>query len=212
VLRDLSRADRAMHAGEQWPRDVTRVGTLSAQTVGFVGLGTVGHGLLPLLAPFHVSALVFDPYAPKDALTAWPWARFSSLDAVLAQSSIISVHASLTSETVNLLDGPRLRRLRDGALLINTASGQIIDEGALATELASGRIRAALDVYAEEPLPATSPLRQLPNVLLTPHLAGAPSRPLLAPVIVGEIERFIAGRPLWHEITREQFSLMTRSG
>lgn len=209
-LRDLPRVDRELHAGAPWPRDPQRPRSLLEQPVGFVGLGTVGRCLLDLLRPFGVNVRVYDPYADPAALEPWPHARLAPLAEVLRESAIVSVHASLTEETVGLLGRNQLAQLRDGALLVNAARGAIIDEPALIFELATGRIHAALDVFAQEPLPLESPLRTLGNALLSPHLAGAPCHASMAAAMVADVGRFAAGAPLEHEILRAQFERMTR--
>ena len=100
--------------------------------------------------------------------------------------------------------------LPDGALLINTARAELVQEEPLLAELESGRIRAALDVFHEEPLPADSPLRDLANVQLTPHLGGGRLRTPFTEVVIDEIERHLDGRALQHEIPRGQYERMTR--
>jgi len=208
ALRDLQGFDRDLRASE-WTNDPDRCGSLFDRTVGFVGLGTVGAALLDLLAPFDVAVRVYDPYIDDDRLSDHPNARRMDLDEVLRAADAVSVHAAKTPETIGLLDGERLSLLRDGAVVVNAARGAIVDEDALVAELEFGRIRAALDVFEREPLPADSPLRSLEAVSLTPHVMGAPARRHLAETVVGEVERFAAGRPLRHTISRERFETMT---
>ncbi|WP_137287657.1 hydroxyacid dehydrogenase [Halorussus salinisoli] len=206
-LRDVPNLTAEMRAGA-WPDKWDRTETLFDRTVGFVGLGDVGRTLLNLLDPFDVTALVYDPYVEESAVEGYD-AHLKSLDTVLSESPIVSIHASLTSETHHLLDAERLDQLQEDALLVNAARGKIVDQSALVDELESGRIQAVLDVYNEEPLPSESPLRSLENVDLFPHVAGAPSRSRLAETVISEIERFVEREPLNHEIPRERFELMT---
>ncbi|WP_433627440.1 hydroxyacid dehydrogenase [Halomicrococcus sp. NG-SE-24] len=206
-LRDVANLTAEMRAGE-WPDGWTQTETLFDRTVGFVGLGTVGRDLLDLLDPFDVTALVYDPYVEESALDGYD-ARLTSLDTVLSESPVVSIHASLTPETHYLLDAERLGQLQNGALLVNAARGRLVDQSALVDELEAERIRAVLDVYEEEPLPADSPLRTLENAVLFPHVAGAPSRSRLAGTVISEIERFVEDEPLCHEIPRERFEMMT---
>lgn len=208
ALRDVSALDAEMKAG-QWPSDRGRIETLFDRTVGFVGLGAVGRNLLDVLSPFDVRVLVYDPYVSDDALASYERAERADLDTVLSTSSVVSVHASLTEETVHLLDASRLERLPDGALLVNAARGPIVDEDALVEELRTGRLSAALDVYEEEPLPADAELRSLDGVLLQPHEAGAPTGHRLAEAVVGELERFARDEPLANPISRERYERMT---
>jgi phosphoglycerate dehydrogenase-like enzyme len=208
-LRRMPQTAAKMQAGG-WDRGWTPK-SLHRKRVGLVGLGTIGRFLLDLMAPFEVQVKVYDPYLGPGALEAYPNARLAGLEEVLAWGDVVSVHAALTSETRGMLDGQRLGLIRDGALLVNTARGAIIDETALAGELRAGRIDAVLDVYPVEPLPADSPLRGLENAVLFPHSAGASDRRVeMSEAALAEIERFSRGEALQDEISLERFKLMTR--
>ena len=209
-LRNVVHFDRSLHDEPGWSRDIERCRSLFGRTVGFVGLGTVGRALLDLLRPFGVTVLVYDPYIDRAALEPWPYADKVDLEECLRSSDVVSIQAARTEDTLNLMNAERLSRLRDGALLVNAARGAIIDEAALVAELESERFSAVLDVFVEEPLPDDSPLRRMPNVILTPHISGVPSHSLIAEAMVEEVERFLAGADLRHEIPVEQFRLMTR--
>lgn len=208
ALRDVPAHDAELAAGE-WNQDHRRTETLFETTVGFVGLGTVGQALLRLLDPFDVDVLVYDPYVAENALTEFENARLVDLDATLTKSTIVSVHAAKTPETIGLLDAERLAQLPDDALLVNAARGAIVNEAALIAELRTGRISAALDVFETEPLPADSELRSLDNAVLGPHVAGSPTRERMAAAMFEEVARFAADEPLEHVIPREQFEHMT---
>jgi phosphoglycerate dehydrogenase-like enzyme len=208
ALRDVPALDAELAAGE-WNSDRERTETLFEASVGFVGLGTVGRALLDLLAPFDADVLVYDPYIAEDALAGHDDARLASLDTTLAESSVVSIHAAKTPETIGLLDADRLARLPDGALLVNAARGAIVDERALIAELRTGRISAALDVFETEPLSTDSPLRSLDNAVLGPHVAGSPTRERMAAAMIEEVARFAADDPLEHVIPRERFERMT---
>jgi phosphoglycerate dehydrogenase-like enzyme len=120
----------------------------------------------------------------------------------LGRSDIVSLHAPDIPETHHMLDRARLALIRDGGVLINTARGALVDHEALTEELVSGRLRAVLDVTEPEPLPADSPLYRLPNVFLTPHIAGSLGNELqrLGTIVVEEVERLAAGLPPLHEV------------
>lgn len=208
TLRDVPAFDRELRAGE-YPNGGERTRTLFGERVGFVGLGAVGTDLLDLLAPFDVEVRVYDPYVDDDALDAYGFASFADLETVLSESTVVSVHASLTRETLHLLDADRLATLPDGALLVNAARGAIVDQSALVEELRDGRIRAVLDVYEDEPLPADDPLRSLDAAVLQPHVAGSPAHDYLAETVVAEVERYAVGDPLDHAVSRERFERMT---
>lgn len=206
--RDLARTHESMRAGEYEQPGNGR--SLYDATVGLVGLGTVGRYLLPLLAPFDVSVRLYDPYVAPAEIAGYGFVEKASLTGALEDADVVSIHAARTPETVGMLGADELARIPDGALLVNTARAAIVDRDALLAELSSGRLRAALDVYHEEPLPEDSPLRDLDDVQLTPHLGGNGPHRNFGAAIVDEIERHVAGEALQHEIPREQANLMTR--
>ncbi|GAA2216504.1 hydroxyacid dehydrogenase [Nonomuraea monospora] len=167
--------------------------------VGVIGASRVGRRVLDLLRPFDLRVALYDPYVTDAAaLGAVPL----PLDDLLRGSDIITLHAPDTPETHRMLDRDRLALIPDGGVLINTARGNLIDHDALTDELASGRISAVLDVTVPEPLPAGHPLYGLPNVFLTPHIAGSLGNELerLGRCVVEELERFTAGLPLAHQV------------
>jgi glyoxylate reductase len=128
--------------------------------------------------------------------------EYRELDALLAESDIVSIHTPLTPETRGLIDARRLALLGDGACFVNTARGEIVDEGALVAELVAGRLRAGLDVFAHEPtVPAE--LLALPNVVLTPHLGSATrqTREAMTRIVVDNILAFERGEPLLTPVT-----------
>jgi phosphoglycerate dehydrogenase-like enzyme len=207
-LRAVPDLDRGMGFGE-WAGDDTEIRTLYERDVGLVGLGTVGRELLEHLEPFDVDVCVYDPYLDPEELAQFPHAELADLKTAL-DSSVVSVHAARTEETVGMLDADRLAQVPDDALFVNTARAEIVDEGALIEEIESGRFRCALDVYHEEPLPPEAELRQLDGALLTPHVGGSQIRPPLTEAVLDDIERFERGEELAGEISREQWETMTR--
>ncbi|MBA4863329.1 hydroxyacid dehydrogenase [Streptomyces sp. PSKA54] len=181
----------------------SRTGMLD-RTVGIVGASKIGRLVLERLAGTGVRLLVHDPYLGPDEATELG-AQSVSLDRLLTGSDIVSLHAPLLPETRHLLDERALGLLRDGAVLINTARGGLVDTDALLTHCADGRIDAVLDVTDPEPLPPGHPLLALPNVLVTPHIAGAMGSEvrLLGEFAVDEAERFASGKPLLGEVRAE---------
>lgn len=200
--------DRAMKGGKE--TESIPVESLIGAEIGLVGLGSIGRYLLDHLRSFDVSVAVYDPYLDDGALADYGFAERASLETALSGSDIVSIHASRTPETVGMLDGERLAKLDDGALLVNTARAELVVEEALLAELRSGRISAVLDVFHEEPLPADHELRGMESVLLTPHVGGSRVRPPLTEAVLDDIEDYLAGEPLEHGIPREQWKLMTR--
>ena len=171
------------------------------KTVGIVGLSRIGRRVIDLLRPFDLSVLVHDPYLSAAEATALGVQNLP-LDEVIRHSDVLSLHAPALESTRHMIDARRLALLRDGGTLINTARGSLVDQAALTRELVSGRISAVIDVTDPEVLPATSPLYDLPNVLLTPHIAGAVGRERerLGEMAVAEVERFVKGDPLAHQV------------
>jgi phosphoglycerate dehydrogenase-like enzyme len=184
------------------PAATARTGN-HGRRVGVIGASRVGRRLLELLRPFDLAVSVYDPYLDAGdaaALGAEP----RSLDDLLRQADIVSLHAPDVPSTYRLLDRDRLALIPDGGVLVNTARGALVDPAALTDELVSGRLSAILDVTEPEPLPAGSPLWTLPNVVLTPHVAGSLGNELerLGLVAVEELERLAAGQPLAHPVRR----------
>ncbi|ANE45090.1 hypothetical protein SY83_00500 [Paenibacillus swuensis] len=206
-LRDIPRHDHAMKQGS-WT-SFPKV-SLMNKKISLVGLGTVGRYLLEMLKPFQVSVRIYDPYITEADLLPYPEAELlSTLQETLEWGEIISLHASRTKDTFHLLNSEMLRFIPDGALLINTSRGALIDEKALIGELSKGRFRAVLDVFEQEPLPADNDLPALENVILQPHCAGDTDYAGYTQGLIEEIERFIAGEPLQLAIPYKQFKLMT---
>ncbi|USQ86183.1 hydroxyacid dehydrogenase [Streptomyces phaeoluteigriseus] len=171
--------------------------------VGVIGASRVGRRLLELLRPHDFEVLLYDPYVTA-ADAAALGAELLPLDDLLRRSDIVTLHAPDIPETRHMLDRGRLALIRDGAVLINTSRGALVDHEALTDELVGGRLHAILDVTEPEPLPAGSPLYTLPNVFLTPHIAGSLGNELerLGRIVVGELERMAAGLSPEHEVRR----------
>ena len=164
---------------------------VSGSTLGIVGLGRIGAAVAQRARGFDLRVL-YTQRRPVDT----DLAEFRDLDALLAESDIVTLHVPLTQETRGLLDARRLALLRDGACLVNTARGEIVDEQALVGELVSGRIRAGLDVFVDEPhVPAE--LLELPNVVLTPHLGSATrqTREAMTRLVVDNLLAVERGKP-----------------
>jgi phosphoglycerate dehydrogenase-like enzyme len=177
--------------------------------LGVIGASRVGRQVLELVRPFDFDVVVSDPYlepAHADALGA----RLVELDDLLATSDVVSLHAPDLPATRGMLDRRRLALIRDGGFFINTARGALVDERALTEELESGRIGAVLDVTEYEPLPADSPLYRLPNLFLTPHIAGSigNERARLGAAVVAELERYCAGADALYPVRRADLSRM----
>ena len=168
---------------------------LHRSTVGLIGAGNVGRHLIGLLAPFSVTVLVADPYLTDREAGSLGVERVE-LAELMERSDVVSIHAPANDRTRHMVGAGLLSRLRDGAVLINTARGSIVDEAALIDELATGRIFAFLDVTDPEPPAPDSPLRQLHNVVVTPHIAGCIDNcHRMGEMAVEEVCRYLDGRP-----------------
>lgn len=171
VTNQFERGRRTLRAGG-WRDEVSLGRLITGKTIGIVGFGNCGRRVAALLAGFHATLLAYDPYI--DPLDTEPTGTtLVSLEDLLKQSDIVTINAELTAETRGLIGKPELERMDEDAILVNTARGPIVDEAALINALRQGRIAGAgLDVFAEEPLPADSPLHDLESAILTPHIAG----------------------------------------
>jgi phosphoglycerate dehydrogenase-like enzyme len=210
-LRPLHEINIAMRAGEEWQplRERTMGRLLGACTVGIVGAGYVGRKVIHLVRSFGSRMLVYDPLLSSEAATELG-ALPHSLDDLLAESDVVSLHAPVLPETRGMIRAAQLARLRDGALLINTARAALVDEDALLSELRSGRISAALDVFAAEPLPPDSSFRALPNVILSPHAAGHTTDTYLrqGQAMIEDVRRYLRGEPLVFEVSARMLPTM----
>lgn len=165
-------------------------------TVGVLGASATGRCLIELLAPFDLDVLVSDPTLDAAGAAALG-AELVPLDALFSRSRVLTVHAPLLPQTRHLVDARLLALLPDGATLVNTARGGVVDHDALRAELVRGRLHAVLDVTEPEPLPQDDPLWTLPNVTLTPHVAGSQGAELhrLGRAAVDEVRALVEGRP-----------------
>lgn len=202
----LQRRYRELRSFRLWSHELPPIGNLD-RTVGIVGASRIGRLVLERLQPFDFRLLVTDPTLDAAAAGALG-AEWAPLDELLQRADVVSLHAPLLPTTRGMIDRRRLGLLRDGAVLINTARGGLVDGEALTEVLVAGRIDAVIDTTEPEILPADSPLYELPNVFLTPHIAGAMGveTQRLAALALDELERFALDAPLHHEVHREDLA------
>ncbi|RUV04591.1 oxidoreductase [Mesorhizobium sp. M6A.T.Cr.TU.017.01.1.1] len=191
----------ALRKGE-WRGDLYRADRtgreLNEMTVGVIGYGNIGTRLVRLLRAFGCRILVSDPYVQLSAEDRNAGVELVALDDLLSRSDVVTLHSRVTEETRGLINKDTIARMKPGAIFINTARGPLVDYDALYDALVSGHIGSAmLETFAVEPVPADWPLLQLPNVTLTPHIAGASVRTVTyaAEQAAEEVRRFIAGLP-----------------
>jgi (S)-sulfolactate dehydrogenase len=174
LLRGAYASSAAVASGE-WPRAALSSGReLSGKTLGIVGFGGIGRLAARLGRALGMQVLGFDTQIASSS-PVWnaEGVEPCSFDALLARADVVTLHVPLVAATRHLIDAERLRLMKPGTILINTARGGVVDEAAVAVALKSGRLGgAALDVFEQEPLAGGSPLAGCPNLLLTPHIAG----------------------------------------
>ena len=191
--RHLVASDRFVREGRWqrgWARPELLGRDLAGSTLGLVGRGRIGSEVARRAEAFGMRVV---HHRRSDGLP---------LDELLGGADVVSLHVPLTPETDGLISRERLALLRDGAALVNTARGAMVDEDALVDELVSGRISAGLDVFAEEPR-VPERLLDLPNVVLTPHIASATveTREAMTRVLVDNVLAFLGGEPLPNEVS-----------
>ncbi|MBN1219163.1 MAG: phosphoglycerate dehydrogenase [Anaerolineae bacterium] len=172
LCRHVPQAYRKLIDG-QWDRKRFTGIQLYRKTIGIVGMGRIGARVALRCQAFGMEVLTYDPYLADEVAEELKVERVD-LDELFARSDFITLHAASTPETHHLINAETIAKMKDGVRIINTARGALIDEAALLAGLQSGKIAgAALDVFPEEPLPASSPFLSLDNVVLTPHLAAS---------------------------------------
>lgn len=170
--RQVLRGAATLTAGG-WRDDLPISYPLVGSTVGIVGFGSVGQRVARLLTGFNTQVMAYDPYVDPTAAELVD-ATLATLDELLEAADAVIVTAKLTPETREMIDAGALGRMREDAVIVNTARGAIVDEPALIAALEQGQIRgAALDVFETEPLPQESPLLEMEGVIVTPHIAAA---------------------------------------
>ncbi len=199
--RNIARSHAALARGV-WLGDLyryDRVGReLRGQTIGLIGFGAIAQSLVPYLAVFGMHILAYDLYVPAERFAALG-VESVDLPGLLARADIVSLHARVTPQTVGMMGAAQFAQMKRGAYFINTARGPLVDYDALYQALHSGHLAgAALDCFPEEPPPSDWPLLRLPNVTVTPHIAGASkdSAERGAEQVVRDVVHFFTGQPL----------------
>ena len=196
---------RAVQSDVDVHAELAGFGTYGTQ-IGIIGASAIGRRVIELLAPFDLTVALSDPTVRVDGAASLG-VTLMSLDELMRTSRVVSLHAPLLNSTVGMIGSKELAAMPDRATFINTARGALVDEDALVRELQSGRIDAVLDVTWPEPPAADSPLWTLPNVVLTPHVAGSAGNELvrMAASAVREVARVLRGEPLHHPVDAEAY-------
>jgi len=197
-VRGIPEADRLFRRGKEVYGRFSNQESflLSGSEVGFVGFGNLGRALLKLLQPFHCRVRVHDPWLP-DRWLAEAGMEPAPLETVLRTSRVVFVLAGATSENRAMLGARQLDLLPRGSCLVLVSRASLVDFDALTKKLVAGDIRAAVDVFPEEPLPKSHAIRKLPNVILSPHRAGSLSAAyrLMGEMIVDDVGQILQGLP-----------------
>ena len=177
-------------------------GELTGKKVGLIGCGHIGRRLIKYLRPFEVDIRVYDPYLPREMADALGFLH-TNLDHVLSQSDVIVCLVPITEGTRGMIGRRELELIPSGAVLVNVSRGAVIDSDALIARLKRGDIIAGLDVFEPEPIPPDSEILQLPNVFLSPHIAGetADSYTGFFALMVDELRRFFGGHETLFDLT-----------
>ncbi len=164
---------------------------LAGKTMGIIGYGSIGQAVAKIARAFGMKILAY-------SRTHRPGHEYCDLDTLLANSDVVTLHCPLFPETKGIINASTIAKMKDGAILLNTARGPLLDEAAVAEALRSGKLRgAAVDVVCTEPIPADSPLLTAPNCIITPHMAWAPieARQRILDIATDNIRGFLSGKP-----------------
>lgn len=200
ICHQVGHHDQAVHAG-RWADSPdfcfwdTPQMELAGKTIGIIGFGRIGRAVGRIARAFGMNVLAYNRSRCVEGAAI---GEYVSLEELLQRSDVVSLHCPLTTENRHMINKDTIRMMKDGAILLNTARGPLVDEQALCDALSDGKLRfAAADVAAVEPIPTDSPLLRAPNCILTPHMAWAPveSRQRILDCTVASIRAFMAGSP-----------------
>lgn len=199
---------RQLRAPHDWRAELEGHGNYR-RCMGIVGASRIGRRVIELLRPFDLDVLLFDPYVDTGAAARLGAVKVG-LDELCARSRVVSVHAPELPATRHMIGAAQLAAMADGTTLVNTSRGSLIDGDALLPELVSGRLNAVLDVTEPEVPPAGSPLYDLENVLLTPHVAGSLGDEIhrMGDFALDEVARYVQGLPFADPVTPDGLARM----
>ena len=202
LARNVSVAERSLREGG-WERERFAGVELDGKTLSLLGFGRIGRLVATRARALGMHIVAYDPYVTAERMAELGVESAETIEAALSAADVVSLHLPVTEATRGLIDTTRLALLRPGALLVNAARGALVDEAALVAALSSGRLGgAALDVFVQEPLAADSPLRDAPNVVLTPHLAGSTheAQDRAGVVVAEQVVAALAGQSVAHAL------------
>ena len=211
ALRRVSQFREEMKGTDMWWGTYSPLypDTLIEQRVGMIGMGLITWEFVRLIKPFGCELWCYSKHGDRERAAA-EGIKMVELDDLLSNCPVICLFAAIRPDTIGMIGRERLKLIKDGSVLVNAARGILIDEAALIDELKAGRLWAGLDVTYPEPPAADNPLRNMPNVLLTPHVGGpTPSRYWdMAAYAIEDLRRYFAGEPLLGEVTEKRLEGM----
>lgn len=201
ICNQVGHHNQLVHTGEWQARNIfsfwdTQQTELAGKTIGIIGFGMIGRAVGKIANAFGMRVLAYNRSRCAEGETI---GTYVDLDTLLAESDIVSVHCPLTPETAEIIHRDTIKRMKDGAILINTARGGILNEAAVAEALQNGKLRgAAVDVVTQEPILESNPLLNAPNCIITPHIAWTPieARQRIIDCTTKNIEAFLQGQPV----------------
>jgi phosphoglycerate dehydrogenase-like enzyme len=214
ILMALRRASYwavAMHRDGAWKKPDTFTQSLLGRQIGIHGFGSIARALVPMLRPFTTNIQVYSPHVPQELFAELGVTRVSSLESLFSSCDVVVELAAAIPENHHMVTEKHLRSMPEGAVFVNVGRGCVVDEQALIRVAREGRLQIALDVFENEPLPAGSPLRGLPNVTLLPHLGG-PTRDRrrdCGALALRNLGTFLRGEPLNGAISLEVYDRST---
>jgi len=197
--------DKSEVTYEQWQKDFGYLhGELTGKTVGILGFGHIGRKLMGFLKPFSVKTLVYDPYVNRDMADVFD-IQFTTLNNVFEKSDVVISLLPITPFTMGMLAAPQFSLMSPGSVFVNVSRGLVVNHADLLHRLKQKDIVACLDVFDPEPIPANSPFRDMPNVILSPHIAGvtAEDGPRFLSLMIDELDRF-------HSLIETRYNLTSK--
>ena len=201
----------AMHREGAWKNGATTTQSLIGRRVGIHGFGGISQSLVPMLRPFTDQIQTYSPNVPDAILSNYGVSRVNTLEELFSTSEVVVELAAATPENHRIVSDSHLRMIPEGGVFVNLGRGSVVDEAALARVAREGKIQIALDVFEQEPLPADSPLRGLPNVTLLPHLGG-PTRDRRrdsGALALKNLRAFLEGKPQEAVVTLDVYDRST---
>lgn len=210
ALRHVARYGYNLKYKGEWRTRITPNRSLFGKRVGLHGFGSIAQSLVRLMEPFNVEVTA-DTRVPDELLAEYGVKRAESTETLFAESDVLVELKPLTESTLNSVDEKLLRMLPEGACFVNVGRGAVVDEAAMIRVAQEGKIQFALDVFATEPLPPDSPLKELSNVMMVPHMGGATADRgrFCGNLALANIKRYLAGEPLENEVTEDIYDRAT---